>query len=95
MKKFNYQNFLDQMMVDSDFAKEYETLRPKYEAISLVIKNRLKKKMTQKDLADRIGTKQANISRFENGQINPSLEFLAKLAQAMDMKVDIKFKLNQ
>ncbi len=93
MKKFTHQQFLNQMLADADFAQEYELLRPKYEAINLVIKNRLKKKMTQKDLAERIGTKQANISRFENGQINPSLEFLAKIAQGMGMKVDIRFKL--
>jgi len=81
-------------LADPEFAKEYEALRPKYEAISLVIKNRLKKKMTQKDLADKIGTKQANISRFESGKTNPSLEFLNKLAQAFDKQVDIKFKAN-
>ena len=81
------------LLNDPEFSKEYEALRPKYEAINLVIKNRLKKKMTQKDLADKVGTKQANISRFESGQINPSLEFVAKLAKAMDMKMDIKFRL--
>lgn len=94
MKDFTFKDFKKLMMNDPAFAKEYEALRPKYEAISLVIKNRLKKKMTQKDLADKIGTKQANISRFESGKTNPSLEFLNKLAQAFDKKVDIKFRIN-
>ena len=94
MKNFTYNDFKKIMIQDQNFVKEYEALRPKYEAIGLVIKNRLKKKMTQKDLAKKIGTKQANISRFESGNVNPSLDFLSKIAQALDMKVDIKFKTN-
>lgn len=94
MKDFTFKDYKKLMMSDPAFVKEYEALRPQYEAISLVIKNRLKKKMTQKELADKIGTKQANISRFESGKTNPSLEFLNKLAQAFDKKVDIKFRTN-
>lgn len=94
MKDFTFKDFKKLMMSDPAFAEEYETLRPKYEAISLVIENRLKKNMTQKELAEKIGTKQANISRFESGKISPSIDFLSKLAQAFNMKVDIKFKAN-
>lgn len=94
MKDFTFKDFKKLMMSDSAFVEEYETLRPKYEAISLVIENRLKKNMTQKELADKIGTRQANISRFESGKISPSIDFLSKLAQAFNMKVDIKFKAN-
>ena len=94
MQNFTFKDFEKVMIKNPEFIKEYEALRPKYEAISLVIKNRLKKNMTQKDLADKIGTKQANISRFEGGHVNPSLDFLNKIAQAFDMRIDIKFKAN-
>ena len=32
--------------------------------------------MTQEVLAERVGTKKSNISRFESGRYNPSLDFL-------------------
>jgi transcriptional regulator with XRE-family HTH domain len=46
--------------------------------------------LTQKDLAKLIGTKQSNISRFESGSYNPSLEFLNKIAQAMGKELQIR-----
>jgi len=72
--------------------KEYETLRPKYEAISAVIKARLEKGLTQKQLAKKAKTKQANISRFEGGRVTPSIPFLQKIAQALGMQLEIRFK---
>lgn len=45
--------------------------------------------MTQNDLAKLTGTKQSNISRFESGNYNPSLEFLEKVASALGKKIKI------
>ncbi len=49
------------------------------------------KKMTQAELAKRANTKQSNISRFESGNYNPSVEFLRKIAGALDKRLEIKF----
>ncbi|KXS46434.1 MAG: helix-turn-helix domain-containing protein, partial [Halanaerobium sp. T82-1] len=46
---------------------------------------------TQKELADRIGTKQSAISRLENDDYNPSVEFLDKVAHALGKKLEIRF----
>nr|WP_294689695.1 helix-turn-helix transcriptional regulator [uncultured Anaerostipes sp.] len=50
------------------------------------------KKMTQEDVAKRAGISRTNISRFESGEYNPTLEMLVKLAEAMDMEICIKLK---
>ncbi len=50
-----------------------------YKIIEEIIMARKEKKLTQKDLAELIGTKQSNISRLESGNYNPSLDFLKKL----------------
>ena len=42
-------------------------LAPEYELISRIIKVRTEKKMTQKQLAEKIGTRQSNIARLECG----------------------------
>lgn len=71
---------------------EYDRLAPQYEVISAAIASRKAVGLTQKQLAEKMGTKQANISRFENGNANPSLEFLQKMANSMGKKLHITFE---
>lgn len=47
--------------------------------------------LTQKDLADRTGIAQADISKLENGNANPSLRTLQRLADGMGMKLKLEF----
>ena len=47
--------------------------------------------LTQKDLATRTGIAQADISRLENGNANPSLRTLQRLAEGMGMKLKLEF----
>jgi len=72
--------------------REYEALAPQYEIIDAVIAARIERKMTQADLAERADTKQSNISRFESGNYNPSVEFLQKLAGALDKHLEITLR---
>lgn len=48
--------------------------------------------MTQEHLAELVGTKKSNISRFESGRYNPSLEFLAKVASGLGKQIEITVK---
>lgn len=48
--------------------------------------------MTQEVLAERVGTKKSNISRFESGTYNPSLDFLVKVADSLGKQVQIKIQ---
>ena len=48
--------------------------------------------MTQESLAERVGTKKSNISRFESGRYNPSLDFLVKVADGLGKQIQIKVK---
>ncbi len=43
--------------------------------------------ITQQVLADMTGTKKSNISRFESGRYNPSLDFLIKLATGLGIEM--------
>ena len=45
--------------------------------------------MTQQHLAELVGTKKSNISRFESGKYNPSVEFLMKLADGLGKEIQI------
>ena len=72
--------------------EEYKALEPEYELIKQIIRIRNEQKLTQQELADRTGTKQSNISRFEKGEYNPSLKFLKKLAQGLGKELYIEFR---
>ncbi len=45
--------------------------------------------LTQEDLAGIMGIKRSNISRFETGQYNPSLDMLVKMAECMDLEIEV------
>jgi ribosome-binding protein aMBF1 (putative translation factor) len=77
---------------DPELYKEYKALQPEYEIIKQVLKARSEQQLTQKDLADKIGIKQSNISRFESGNYNPSLDFLKKLANGLGKEIHIEFR---
>ena len=51
---------------------------------------RREKNLTQKGLAELIGTRQSNISRLESGNYNPTLDFLQKIALAMGKKLEVR-----
>ena len=61
-----------------------------YRIIEEIILARKEKNLTQKDLAELIGTRQSNISRLESGNYNPSLDFLQKVASAMGKKLEVR-----
>lgn len=45
--------------------------------------------LTQEEVAKRAGISRTNVSRFESGDCNPTLEMLVKLAVAMDLDVSV------
>lgn len=81
-----------ELLKDPEVKKEYDRLEPEYAIISQMIAIRAKKKITQKEMAKRMGTKQSAIARFESGDYNPTLEFLNKTAKALGTKLVINFE---
>ncbi len=52
-----------------------------------ILRARLARGWTQKELAKRVGTKQANISRIESGSGNPTLELIQKICKALELEI--------
>ncbi|HXU27237.1 MAG TPA: helix-turn-helix transcriptional regulator [Bacteroidia bacterium] len=50
-------------------------------------KYRLKKNLTQLDLAAACGFEESSIGRLENGNTNPTIKTLLKIAKALDVKL--------
>ena len=85
----SWKNIKEELLKDPAVLNEYERLEPDYQIIREIIKARIKQGLSQKELAERIGTRQSNISRLESGDYNPSLEFLIKVAHGLDKELSI------
>lgn len=88
----NWKTFKTELLKDKEVAKEYEKLAPRYAVISQLIAARQKSGFTQKELANRLGTKQSAIARLEAGNSNPSLSFLDRVATAMGTTLTIQLQ---
>lgn len=86
-----FRESLNEQLKNKEFKAQYDALEPEFQIIRAVLEGRDKLNLTQKDLAELSGVTQADISRLENGNANPSIRTLKKLAFAMNMTLDIKF----
>ena len=57
----------------------------------LIITTRAKLGITQKQLADKSGVSQANISKIENGSYRPSISILKRIADGLGKRLIIEF----
>ena len=86
-----YCDFLAEQLKDPALKAEYDALEPEFSVIQAMIDARKAAGLTQKQLADKTGIAQSDISKLENGSANPSLRTLQRLAQGMGMKMKIEF----
>lgn len=79
-------SYLAEQMQDPEFRAAYEALKPAYQIARL----RILRGLTQEQLAEKVGTKQPSIARLESGRSRPSLDFLQRVAEALDAQVEIR-----
>ena len=88
----DYKKHLENQLEDPDFAAEWELQRPEREYIKAIIAARLELNLTQKELANKTGIRQSNISRIENGNSSPTIATLQQLASGMNKTLHIEFR---
>lgn len=89
MTKFN--DYLNEQMKDPAFKEEWDALEPEFTIMQAMIDARKASGLTQKQLSERTGIAQADISKLESGIANPSLKTLQRLAAGMGMKIRVEF----
>lgn len=87
----SFRKHLDILMNNPEFREEYEKMQPEFDVTKTLIESRIEQNMTQKELAERTGIRQSNISRIENGVSSPNISTLQKLAEGLGMSLQIKF----
>jgi DNA-binding XRE family transcriptional regulator len=86
----NWSNAKAIILKNKDVQDELKRNEAEYKIIEEIIMARKEKNLTQKALADLIGTRQSNISRLESGNYNPSLDFLNKIAHAVGKELEVR-----
>ena len=87
----DYKEFKREMLKNEDVKLAYDELEPEYQLICEMIRCRKEQQMSQQDLADATGIDRADISKLENGNANPSLQTIKKIAKGLGKKVEIEF----
>ena len=75
---------------DPELRREYERLAPRFALIDALVKARKQSRLTQRELAERIGVTKTVISRVESGKHSPRLEMAYDIAKAIGLRLDIK-----
>lgn len=92
MKIYTLQDDLKKRLKNPAFRKAWEESEAEYQVSRSLIAARIKRKISQQQLAREANTTQAVISRLENMTANPSIGLLQKIAQALNLKVKIRLE---
>ena len=86
-----FTDFLEEQLKDPEIRKEYDALQPERAIIQAIIDARRDSGLTQKELSQRTGITQSDISKMEKGNANPSIRTLQRLASGMGKILRIEF----
>jgi len=88
----NWETHRKILMKDPEVRKAWKETKLEYEIARALILARVKKRLTQAQLAKKLKTRQSVISRVESGQTTPSLSLLKRLAAALNTSLSVQFK---
>lgn len=88
MRSKTYAQLKKELLRDRKIRLAYENFGPEFSVVAMIIKRRITRGLTQRELAKRVGTRQSAISRLESGSYNPSLSFLQKVSKALDARLE-------
>ena len=87
----NFDEFLEDQLEDPEFRAEWDALEPEFAIVQAMIDAREDAGMTQQKLSELTGIAQADISKLESGNGNPTLRTLQRLAAGMGRRLKIEF----
>ena len=88
-RTYTFQEDLAKRLQNPEFRREWEATEPEHNLARQIIEARLKQNLSQRDLAARVLTSQAIISRIESGSANTSISLMKRFAKALDTDLTI------
>ena len=87
----DFRDHLNSRMEDCDFKREWDAQADERQVMRKIVEARMAEGMTQVELAEACGMKPANLSGLENGNGNPSVATLSKIAHGLGRRLEISF----
>jgi len=87
-----FDEVIKEKLKDTGFKKAWNELDAEFATERALIELRMRGNETQKKLADKLNTKQAYISKVENGRVSPTISYIAKMADALNADAEIVFR---
>ena len=81
--------FKTEFLSDPAKKKAYDSLEDEFKIYNALVKARIDRKLTQKQLASKLGIAQSALARFESGRTNPTLSFLQKITSRLGLKLTV------
>jgi len=91
IKYLSFERHLSEQLKNPEFKKHYDEYGKQLEIAYQILQLRKQEKMSQAELAKRIGTRQSNIARMEAGQQNFTTDTLQKIASVFKRKLKVEF----
>lgn len=91
IKLVDFKTIEKNWLKDEKVRKAYEDLEPEYQLAKSLVEFRIRKKLSQAELAAKADMKQPVISRIESMKSLPSVSTLKKISKALDEPLLIKF----
>ena len=85
-QKTNVDLHKKKLLKNAEFKQAYDDLGPVYKLVREIVTFRIDQGITQKELAEKIGTKQSSISRYEKAMKMPSISFLSQITNALGLE---------
>jgi transcriptional regulator with XRE-family HTH domain len=83
----NFNDYYRQKMADPTFREATDHLQMQLDMGSAILSARIARGWSQRELAERVGTRQANISRIECGVANPTLDLISRILRVLEISV--------
>ena len=90
MKMKTFEQFKKASFKKHGVRKAMEDIDLEFQVIEAMIEARIRRGITQKELADKIGVAQSALARFESGRVNPTLSFLKRVTHGLGLKLTVK-----
>ncbi|MDO8524807.1 MAG: helix-turn-helix transcriptional regulator [bacterium] len=90
-KAVDFQDYLKEQLKNPSIKKDYDRFGKQLEIAYQILQLRKKRGLSQKDLAQKIGTQQSDIARMETGQQNFTTNTLQKIAEVFGCNLKIEF----
>ncbi len=94
LKFISHKDFRRESLKNPGIIKAHKDLEFEFKILDALIRTRIEKKITQRDLANKIGVAQSALARFESGRGNPTLSFIQKVTSGLGLHLTVKSKAN-